>query len=165
MAFITTDGSEAPKDSGQIGMEDDGSQQGVQAISLKEGLGRRANRLGGAVRADCGTALVPIGSATATALCATAGAAGLRQHLVAVSLALFGGTAGTDWAAFTVAWSQDDGAHAHTVYLPAGGYANLVFDGGGICTVAGGGLSVAAQGSAAAGQKALASICAMSLPG
>ena len=164
MAFITADGSEATKDSGQIGVEDDGSQQGVQAISLKEGLGRRANRLGGAVRADCGVASVPIGSAVATALCATTGVTGMRQHLVAVSLALFGGTAGTDWAAFTLAWSQDDGAHAHIVYLPAGGYATLVFDGG-ICTAASGGLSVAAQGSAATGQKALASLCAMSLPG
>ena len=46
MAFINSDGSEATKDMGEIAVEADGSSQGVNAISLKEGLGRRANRLG-----------------------------------------------------------------------------------------------------------------------
>ena len=164
MPFINADGSEATKDMGQVAVENDGSPQGVQAVSLKEGLGRRANRLGSAIRADCGSAPVAITSSGATQVCQTAApGAGLRVHLVAVSLVLLGGSAGTDYGFFVVQWQQDDGAHSHVVYLSAGGSADLVFDGA-ICTATNGQITIVAQGSAALGQKALASICGMVLP-
>ena len=111
MAFINSDGTEAMKDMGQLGIEADGSTAGVQAVSLKEGLGRRACRLGGGGQADSTGALITINNASPTQLCQTAAAgAGLRHHATLITMMLVGGAVGTDWAFFSIAWTQDDGA-------------------------------------------------------
>ena len=39
MAFINSDGTEATKDLGQLGIEADGSAAGVHAVGIKEGWG------------------------------------------------------------------------------------------------------------------------------
>jgi hypothetical protein len=163
--FINSDGSEATKDMGQLAVESDGSAQGVKAISLKEGLGRRANRLGAGAHINSGVtgvALVNSGFTTVATL-ALFGVA-IRQHLVAVSLLALGGTAGTDFTIFNLTWSMDDGSHTHTVYLPVGGYANLVLDGGAFCSIQNGQFVVSARANNAAGQTAFAGLVAMNLP-
>jgi hypothetical protein len=150
---------------GQMAIENDGSAQGVTALSLKEGLGRRANRLGAGAHASSGNAGVAIGNSGLTQLCQTAVAgAGIRQHLIAVSLLALGGTAGTDFTQFQISYPMDDGTHLHTVYLPVGGSANLVLDGGGLCRAPHGQVTISARGSAAAGQSACAGLLAMNLP-
>jgi hypothetical protein len=166
MPYINSDGTDAVKDMGEIGVEDDGSPQGVQAISLKEGLGRRANRLGGGTQGNSGTTGVAIGNAGLTQVCQTALAgAGNRQHLVAVSLLALGGTAGVDFTVFQITFPMDDGTRVHTVYLPVGGYANLILDAGAACTAQNGQVTVSARGSAASGQSAFAGLLALNLPG
>ena len=164
MAFINSDGTEATKDMGQLAVENDGSPQGVKAISLKEGLGRRACRLGGGGQADSTGTLIAINNGGTTTLCTLAApGAGLRHHVTMVTLMLFGGVVGTDWGFFSVQWSQDDGAKHHIVYLPANGYATLVFDGQ-ICTAPNATVVVVAQAGTAATMKAMASVCSVVLP-
>jgi hypothetical protein len=165
VAFINSDGSESTKDAGQIGVENDGSDQGVQAVSLKEGLGRRANRLGSAAHANSGTAGVAINNTgfTRVAQLAVAGA-GNRQTLIWLSLLALGGTAGTDFTIFQITWATDDGSHSHKIYLPVGGTANLHLDGGAITTAQNRQVTVSARGSAAASQTAFASLAAVNLP-
>ena len=164
MAFINSDGTEAVKDMGQLGIEADGSPAGLQAVSLKEGLGRRACRLGSGAQADCGAAPVAIGTAGPTQLCQTpAAGAGMRHHVTLASLSVLGGVAGTDWARFTIAWSQDDGPRQHTVYVAAQSAVQLVLEGQ-ICTAQNGQVTVSAQAGTAAVAKALAALCTVVLP-
>ena len=164
MAFINSDGTEATKDMGQLGVEADGSTPGVLAVSTKEGLGRRACRLGGGMEADSGGTLVAINNSGATQLCQTAAAgAGMRHHAILISLMLFGGTLGTDWGFFSIQWSQDDGAKHQIVYVPANGFVNLTLDGE-ICTAQNGQITVVAQAGTAATMKAMAAVCTVVLP-
>ena len=164
MAFINSDGSEATKDVGQIGVENDGSAQGVQAVSLKEGLGRRANRLGSFARADSGGALVALNNAGVTQLCQLAApGAGLRHHLILIGLMLIGGTVGTDWGFFAIAWTADDGAHTHIVYANANATLSLVMDGE-IATAQNTAVTISAQAGTAAALRAMASVQSVVLP-
>lgn len=164
MAFINSDGTEATKDMGQLGIESDGSTAGVQAISIKEGLGRRACRLGGGAQADSTGTLIAINNSGVTQLCQTAAAgAGNRHHATLITLMLVGGTVGTDWGFFSIAWNQDDGAKHHIVYVPANGYLTLALDGQ-ICTAQNGTITVSAQAGTAAALKAMASVCTVVLP-
>lgn len=68
---------------------------------------------------------------------------------------LVGGSVGTDWSLFSIAWNQDDGAKHHIVYVPANGYLTLVLDGQ-ICTAQKGQITVSAQAGTAAALKAMA---------
>lgn len=165
MAFINSDGSEATKDMGQMAIENDGSAQGVTALSLKEGLGRRANRLGAGAHASSGNAGVAIVNTGLTQVCQTAlSGGGMRQHVIAVSLLALGGAAATDFTQFQISYPMDDGTHVHTVYLPAGGSANLVLETGGMCTAQNGQVTISARSSSAAGQTAFAGVLAVNLP-
>jgi hypothetical protein len=164
MAFINSDGTEAVKDMGQLGIEADGSAMGVQAISLKEGLGRRANRLGGGAQADSTGSPVTINTSGVTQLCQVAApGAGNRHHAIMISLCVLGGTVGTDWVFFSIQWNQDDGAKHHIVYVPANGYMNLVLDGQ-LCAAQNGMITVSAQAGTAGVTKAMASVCTVVLP-
>jgi hypothetical protein len=136
----------------------------VQAISIKEGLGRRACRLGGGAQADSAGTLIAINNSGVTQLCQTAAAgAGMRHHATLITLMLVGGTVGTDWGFFSIQWNQDDGAKHHIVYVPANGYLTLVLDGQ-ICTAQNGQVTVSAQAGTAAALKAMASVCTVVLP-
>jgi hypothetical protein len=164
MAFINSDGTEAVKDMGQLGIEADGSPAGVQAVSMKEGLGRRACRLGSGSTADSGAVPIAIGTAAPAQLCRTpAAGAGMRHHVTLISLQLLNGTPGTDWASFTISWSQDDGDCRHTVFVPAQRSVQLVLDGQ-ICTARNGQVTISAQAGTAGASKALAGICTVVLP-
>jgi hypothetical protein len=159
---------------GQIGVENDGSDQGVQAMSLKEGLGRRANRLGAAAQSNSGNTGITINNSTMTQIAQLAAAgAGNPQTLIWLSLLALGGTAGTDFTIFQIGWTTDDGAHVHNIYLPVGGSANLRLDGAAVNlrldgaavnTAANGQIILSARGSANAGQTAFASLAAVNLP-
>jgi hypothetical protein len=165
VAFINSDGSEATKDMGQIAVENDGSDQGVQAMSLKEGLGRRANRLGAAAHANSGNAGIAINNTGLTQIAQLAAAgAGNRHTLIWLSLLAMGGTAGTDFTIFQISWTTDDGAHVHNIYLPVGGTANIHLDGAAVTTTANSQITVSARGSANSGQTAFASLAAVNLP-
>ena len=163
MAFINSDGSESTKDSGQLGIEQDGSIPGLVAVSLKEGLGRRANRLGGASSA-ASAALTAITNTGLTQLCQTAPAgAGMRHHVTLISLLLVGGTPGTDWAWATVQWNQDDGAHTAAVFLAPNQPVTLALDGQ-IVTAQNGTVTISAQAGTAAAMKCAAGVAAVLLP-
>jgi hypothetical protein len=165
VAFINSDGSEATKDMGQIAVENDGSDQGVQAMSLKEGLGRRANRLGAAAHANSGNTGVAINNSSMTQVAQLAAAgAGNQQTLIWLSLLALGGTAGTDFTIFQISWTTDDGAYVHNIYLPVSGTANIHLDGAAINTAATGQITVSARASANSGQTAFASLAAVNLP-
>ena len=163
MAFINADGSEATKDMGQLGVEQDGSVQGVVAISLKEHLGRRANRVGGAGGAASAGA-VTINNAGQTQLCqAAAPGAGMRHHLTLVSLLLLGGAAGTDWASALLQWAQDDGAHSATILLSPGQTVQIALEGQ-IVAAQNGTVTLSAQAGTATAMKVAAALATVILP-
>lgn len=164
MAFINSDGSAAVKDVGELAVENDGSPQGVQAVSLKEPLGRRANRLGAAARADSTGALIALNNSGVTQLAQLPLAgAGMRHHVVLISLMLLGGTVGTDWGFFSISWNMDDGQHTHIHYMGTNTSQALALDGQ-ICTASNDRVTISAQAGTGAALKAMASIQSLVLP-
>jgi hypothetical protein len=133
---------------GQIAVENDGSAQGVQATSLKEGLGRGANRPGAGAQASSSTSAMATNNSGFTQLAQTALAGtGNRQTLVWLSLLALGGTAGTDFTVFQISWPMDNGTRPHIIYLTVAGAANLHLGGGAINTAQNGQITVSACGT------------------
>ena len=125
---------------------------------------RRANGLGTFARVDSGEAPVALNNSDMTTPATLpAPEAGLRHHLTLVNLLLVGGTVGTDWGFFALAWIGNDGAHAHIVSANANATLPLVVQGE-IVAAPNTAVTISGQAGTAAALKAMASLRSVVLP-